>query len=198
MVYMTVCCFLSLKHVLEFITAVDQGSAPSSPPTSPRPHFNVPLSPLVRFQQKADRLSPSPTHESLRFPSPLPRRRYVEEDHLQDKLGLELSPYDTASMYSMPSVLSLHSQVGGVVSRHEDQEVAKVMAAVAVSLYEWVWFCSLTGACLYAASRGERSRYHILCYILQIFQSWSQCFDAGCYTCSLCTGRGGALATRVT
>ena len=46
-----------------------------------------------------------------------------EDDHLQNKLGLELSPFDAASVFSMPSMLSLHSHVEGVASWHEEKEV---------------------------------------------------------------------------
>ena len=46
-----------------------------------------------------------------------------EDDCLQNNLGLELSPFDTTSVFSMPSMLSLHSRVEDVASRHEEKEV---------------------------------------------------------------------------
>ena len=108
-----------------FATILDQDALPGSPsslPTSPQSHLR-PLSPLVHKHQKGDgpRSPSSPISQSL---SPSLRRHGGEEnDHLQNKLGLELSPFDTASMFSVPSTLSLHSHVEGVASRYEEQEV---------------------------------------------------------------------------
>ena len=107
----------------------DQEALPGSPslPASFQSHPK-PLSPLVHRHQRGDGLpsseSLSPT-VPLSSPSRVRRRRHLseEDDHQQNKVGPELSPFDTASIISMPSMLSLHSHVEGIASWHEEKDV---------------------------------------------------------------------------
>ena len=115
-------CTFSFPLAL-FTATTDQEALPGSPislPTSPQSHL-VPPSPLVK---KGDG-PPSPLGPTFQSLTPSLRRRHggEEDDHLQNKFRLELSPFDTSSVFSMPSMLSLHSHVEGVASRHEEQEV---------------------------------------------------------------------------
>ena len=112
-----------------FVATTGQEALPGSPslPASFQSHPK-PLSPLVHRHQRGDGLpsseSLSPT-VPLSSPSRARRRRHLteEDDQQQNKLGPELSPFDTASIISMPSMLSLHSHVEGVASWHEEKEV---------------------------------------------------------------------------
>ena len=100
--------------------------SPSSPPTgSQSNHLTVPLSPLLNYQQvPGGSNSPLKLSPSFRDDSPLPRRRRnVEEDVFPGRFELDALPYDATSMFSAPSMLSIHSHVEAVASRHEDQEV---------------------------------------------------------------------------
>ena len=91
-------------------------------------HLTVPLSPLVQYRHRAgetsNHLKPTASF-GVEIPSPRRRHRHEEEDVLQSKFELEVLPYDTASVLTAPSMLSLHSHVEAVASRQEEQEVAK-------------------------------------------------------------------------
>lgn len=122
-------CAFSLTVESKNVSYIDEeASASKSPssPTSPPAHVMVPLSPLVKHQLKADGsnfpLRPSASYQ-VATPSPRIRRRNVEDDILQNNFELDVFTHDTASVFSMPSMLSLHSHLEGVASRNEDQEV---------------------------------------------------------------------------
>jgi hypothetical protein len=116
---------ISQFQPVSFVATTDQEALPGSPslPTSSQSHLR-PLSPLVHEHQRGDGPS-SPRSPTIPLSSPFLRRRHLtgEHDHLQKELGLEFSPFDAASIFSMPSMLSLHSHVEGVTSRHEEKEV---------------------------------------------------------------------------
>ena len=103
--------------------SLDESSAPTS--AVRLRHLKVPLSPTVQCQCKSDESNPllKPSIPiQLATSSPRTRRRHVEDD-ICLRNSFEFAN-DTASVLSMPSMLSLHSQLESIASRHEEQEVA--------------------------------------------------------------------------
>lgn len=117
----------NLSSLFLLLLTTDQAKVPqvpsSSPPVSPGLHVPLPLSPLVQFRRTTDETSPFLKPDSMIAMSPSLRKRRHDGELFPDNLEVEVSPFDTASVLSLPSMLSLHSRVEGAVSKHEEQEV---------------------------------------------------------------------------
>ena len=78
---------------------------------------------LHPLESAATNLTPPTTPTTRMVPSILKQRK--KSELLQDNLftiGPEHDPFDTASLYSAPSLLSLHSTIEGGSSRHEEEK----------------------------------------------------------------------------
>ena len=75
------------------------------------------------LESAATNLTPPTTPTTRMVPSILKQRK--KSELLQDNLftvGPEHDPFDAASLYSAPSLLSLHSTIEGGSSRHEEEK----------------------------------------------------------------------------